>query len=183
MSAHFTQDENLIRLFNDKLDGHGLIATIIFDHLKDVHPNDVKKKYPHERQISKGVGFAMDYGGTSFAVSRNLGISKEEAQVYIDKYFEGFGGLAEWATKQKQFGRKFGYVLTILGHKRHLSGIRSEDMKIRSYYERLCLNSPIQGSAADVAIRAQLAIDNDPVLRALGCTMRIQVHDKQSCRV
>lgn len=58
ISAHFTKDPNLIRLFEENLDGHGLIATIIFPELADVHPNQVKKIYPHERQIAKGVGFA-----------------------------------------------------------------------------------------------------------------------------
>ena len=120
----------------------------------------------------------MDYGGTSFAVSRNLGIDKAIAQTYIDRYFEGFSGLSDWAITQKQFGRKYGYVLTILGHKRHLSGIRDENVKIKSYYERLCLNSPVQGSAADIAIRAQLLVDKDAILRALGVEMRIQVHDE-----
>ena len=120
----------------------------------------------------------MDYGGTSFAVSRNLGIDKAIAQTYIDRYFEGFSGLSDWAITQKQFGRKYGYVLTILGHKRHLSGIRDENVKIKSYYERLCLNSPVQGSAADIAIRAQLLVDKDVILRALGVEMRIQVHDE-----
>lgn len=178
ISAHMTKDPALIRMFMEELDGHGLIATMIFPELADVHPNDVKKYHKEERQIAKGVGFAIDYGGTSFAVSRNLGIDKEVAQSYIDRYFEGFSGIAEWAINQKQFGRKYGYVLTILGHKRHLSKIRSENIKERSYYERLCLNAPVQGSAADIAIRAQLAIDKDPILRAMGYTMRIQIHDE-----
>ena len=182
ISAHFTKDPNLIRLFLEKLDGHGLIATIIFPELADVHPNDVKEKYKSHRQIAKGVGFAMDYGGTAFAVSRNLKIDKETAQSYIDRYFEGFHGIADWAVNQKMFGRKFGYVLTLLGHKRHLTGsdggIRSDNIKIRSYYERLCLNSPVQGSAADIAMLAQISAENDPILRALGATMRIQIHDE-----
>ena len=177
LSAHMTKDENLIRMFNEKLDGHGLIATIIFPELKDVHPNAVKKQFPHLRQIAKGVGFAMDYGGTQFAVSRNLGIDKETAQQYIDKYFEGFAGIAKWGAGQKKLGARQGYVTTLFGHRRHLSGIHSEDNKVRSYYERLCLNSPVQGSAADVAIRAQLLADSDPICSALGITMRIQVHD------
>jgi DNA polymerase-1 len=178
ITADRTKDKNLIRLFKEKLDGHGQVATLVFEECRDVHPNQVKKLFPHLRQRAKSIGFAMDYGGTAFAVSRSLGISKEEAQFYIDKYFEGYEGLATWATMQKQFGRKYGYVLTILGHKRHLSGILDQNIKIRSYYERLCLNAPIQGSAADIAIRAQLAIDKDPILKALNCRMIIQIHDE-----
>jgi len=178
ITAHMTKDKNLIRLFEENLDGHGQVATLVFPECADIHPNKVKKLFPHLRQHAKAIGFAMDYGGTAFAVSKSLNIPKEQAQAYIDKYFEGYAGLAAWATTQKQFGRKFGFVLTILGHKRHLSGILSDNMKIRSYYERLCLNSPIQGSAADICIRAQLAISKDPILRQLGCTMRVQVHDE-----
>lgn len=181
ISAHVTKDEKLIKMFNDNLDGHGLIATIIFPELADVHPNDVKKLYPHLRQIGKKVGFAIDYGGTAFAVSRNLKISKEEAQVYIDRYFEGFWGIAEWGVKQKKLGARQGYVTTLFGHKRHLSGITSSDNKIRFYYERLCLNSPIQGSAADIATLAQIAVDDDPIMHVLGATLRIQVHDELVC--
>jgi DNA polymerase-1 len=178
ITAHFTKDPALLRLFAEKLDGHGQIATMVFAECKDCHPNEVKKKYPHLRQRAKSIGFAMDYGGTAYAVQRNLKCSLEEAQGYVDAYFEGFSGLAQWATKQKQFGRKFGYVLTILGHKRHLSGILESNGKIRSYYERICLNAPIQGSAADIAIRAQIAIDKDPILRAINCRMIIQIHDE-----
>ena len=181
LSAHITKDEKLIKMFNDNLDGHGLIATIIFPELADMHPNDVKKKFPHLRQIAKTVGFAIDYGGTAFAVSRNLKISKEEAQVYIDRYFEGFSGVAEWGVKQKKFGSRNGYVKTLFGHKRHLSGINSDDNKIKGYYERLCLNSPVQGSASDCATMAQIAVDKDPIMKALGVTMRIQIHDELVC--
>ena len=120
----------------------------------------------------------MDYGGTEYTVSKNLGISKEKAREYIDKYFEGFSGLAEWDVNQKRFGRKYEFVYTLFGHKRHLSGIRDENMKIRSYCERLCLNSPIQGTASDIACYAQLLIDSDPILKHLGCTMRMQIHDE-----
>lgn len=178
ITAHMTEDEKLVELLINGYDGHGFVATLIFDECKDLHPNEVKKKYPHLRQIAKGIGFAMDYGGTEFTVSKNLGISKEEARKYIDKYFEGFCGLAEWGDNQKRFGRKFGYVQTLLGHKRHVPGIRSDNMKIKSYYERIVLNAPIQGSAGDIISLAQIAIDADPILRLLNCTLRIQIHDE-----
>ena len=181
ITAHVSKDKNLVRLFEEKLDGHGLIATLIFPHLADVHPNKVKKEYPHERQIAKGIGFAMDYGGSEFTVSKNLKIPKETAREYIDNYFKGFDGLAKFMTEQKQFARKNGFVQTLMGHKRHLSGIRSDNMRIKSYYERIALNAPIQGSAAEVAILAQNMIDKDPVMKALGCTMRIQIHDEIVC--
>jgi hypothetical protein len=178
ITAHMTQDKNLVKLLQNGYDGHGFVATLIFPECHNLHPNEVKKKYPHLRQIAKGIGFAMDYGGTEFTVSKNLGISKEEARGYIDKYFEGFSGLADWDANQKRFGRKYGFVYTLFGHKRHLSGMRDENIKIRSYCERLCLNSPIQGTASDIACSAQILVDNDAILELLGCSMRMQIHDE-----
>lgn len=119
----------------------------------------------------------MDYGGTEFTVSRNLEISKEEARKLIDKYYEGFSGLADYNANQKRSGYKNGFVTTFTGHKRHVDGIRSENMKIRSYYSRICLNAPIQGGAADIVSSAQLLIEKDPVLRALDFKMLKQIHD------
>jgi DNA polymerase-1 len=178
VSAHMSEDVNLIKLITEGYDGHGFIATLIFDECKDMNPNDVKKKKPALRQIAKTVGFAIDYGGSEYTVAKNLDIPKEVARKYIDKYFEGFYGLAEWGINQKRFARRYGYTLTILGHKRHLSGINSENMKIRGYNERVSLNAPIQGSAADICSRAQIIIENDPILSALGCRAIIQVHDE-----
>lgn len=179
ITAHMTEDSALVELLNNNYDGHGYNATKIFpEELDGVHPNDVKKVRPDLRQIAKTVGFAIDYGGTEFTVSKNLGISKEDARVLIDNYFEGFAGIAEWDDNQKRFGRKYGYVQTILGHKRHVGGLRSDNMKIKSYYERIVLNAPIQGSAGDIISLAQLNVDKDPVLRLLRCTLRIQIHDE-----
>jgi DNA polymerase-1 len=174
-----SEDPALLRMFREGLDGHGLIATMLFpEELAGVHPNDVKKKRPDLRQIAKVVGFAMDYGGSAFTVSKNLGISKEEAQEYIDKYFAGFAGLSDWMQNQKIFARKCGYVLTILAHKRHTTGIHSSNGGVRGYYERISLNAPIQGTAADVICLAQLDIDNDAMLNVLDCQMLLQVHDE-----
>lgn len=153
-------------------------STLIFDECREIHPNQVKKLFPHLRQIAKTVGFAIDYGGTEFTVSRNLGIDKELARKYIDNYFEGFKGIAEWGVKQINFGRKYGYVTSLLGQRRHLSGIQSSNRAISSYYERVCKNFPIQCSASEVATLAQTKLNLNPVLKCIGVKVIMQTHDE-----
>jgi len=179
ITAHMTEDEALVELLLNGYDMHGFVAKMIFaEELEGIHPNDVKKFRPDLRDIAKTVGFAIDYGGTEFTVAKNLDIEKSQARIYIDNYFEGFAQLADWGNNQKRFGRKYGYVQTILGHKRHVTGIRDDNMRIKSYYERICLNAPIQGSASDIVSLAQIAIDKDATLRLLGCSLRMQIHDE-----
>lgn len=178
LSTYFSKDPALIRLFKEDLDGHGLIATIIFPELSEMHPNDVKKKRPELRMIAKKVGFAIDYGGTEFAISKNLKISKEQARAYIDAYYKGFHGLAEFMNNQQRLARKQGYLESLFGHRRHIPEINSDDFRKKGYSERTANNSPIQGSGADTAIVAQIDVDNDPVLKACKFRLIMQVHDE-----
>lgn len=178
LTAHLSQDKMLIKMMVENLDPHGTVATLVFPELKDVNPNDVKKIAPEKRQIAKKIGFAVDYGGTSIAVSKNLEISKEEAQGYIDKYFEGFSGLHAYDKAAVKFARENGYVKTLGGHKRHLWDINSEDMRVRSYLERVAVNVLSQGSAADAVAFAQIDLDNDTVLNSIGAYQVSSVHDE-----
>lgn len=179
ITAHFTEDKNLVDLINNGYDAHGFVAKIIFpDELKDVDANKVKKVAPHLRQIAKSISFAMDYGGTEFTVSQNLGISKELARQYIDNYNKGFSELAKWDAEQKRFARRYGFVYTLLGRKRHLEEIRSSNKRIASYNERLALNAPIQGTASEVIALAQMEVENSYLLKSIGLKLLIQVHDE-----
>lgn len=178
ITCEFTKDKALIDMIINGWDAHGFTSTLIFDECRELHPNEVKKKYPHLRYISKTVGFAIDYGGTEYAVSKNLGIDKETARKYIDKYFEGFSGIADWGVKQIQFGRKYGFVHTLLGQKRHLHGIHDPNQKISGYYERVCKNAPVQGTAAEVASRAQMLLNMNPSLKSIGVKAIMQIHDE-----
>ena len=178
LTAHLSQDKMLIKMMVENLDPHGTVATLVFPELKDVNPNDVKKIAPEKRQIAKKIGFAVDYGGTSIAVSKNLEISKEEAQGYIDKYFEGFSGLHAYDKAAVKFARENGYVKTLGGHKRHLWDINSEDMRVRSYLERVAVNVLSQGSAADAVAFAQIDLDNDTILNSIGAYQVSSVHDE-----
>ena len=108
--------------------------------------------------------------------------TKDMAQKLLDMYFEAFPGIANFMRKQKKFAHRNEYVMTVLGRKRRLPFINSNDHKMSSYAERLSLNAPIQGSAADIMINAQIKMANSDRLKELGCKMLLQIHDKL-CRV
>lgn len=129
------------------------------------------------------------YGGSAFTLYRTLAeeeakdengnlITKEKAQEYYDKYFEAYSGVAEFIKNQRKFAHKHEVVFTVIGRKRRLEGINSNDYKMMGYYERLAINAPIQGSGGDIMMMCQPKIENDKRLKELGCTMRLQVHDK-----
>lgn len=143
-----------------------------------MNPNDVKKREPAKRQIAKKIGFAVDYGGTSVAVSKNLDVDQKTAQKYIDRYFEGFYGLHTYDKAVIRFAQSNGFVKTLGGHKRHLWDINSSDKKVASYLERVAVNVCSQGSGGDVAMFATLDVDSDPVLKAIGAYLFLNVHDE-----
>ena len=178
LTAHLSQDTVLIKMMRENLDPHGTVATLVFPELKDVHPNNVKKVAPDKRQISKTVGFALDYGGGAGTIARNLKISIGTAQGYVDKYFEGFSGLHAYDKAVVKFAKTNGYVKTLGGHKRHLWDINHSDRGIASYNERVAVNVLSQGAGADVAMFAQVDIDSDPILNAIGAYMVMNVHDE-----
>ena len=179
LTCNITKEPALIDIIEHGTDSHGLNATFLFpDILKGVHPNDVKKLFPELRNKAKTTGFAMDYGGTEYTVADNLNISKAEARVLVDNYWNGYKVQKEFNQEQIRQAMRSGYTLTILGHKRHINGLFSSNGGIRGKAERTCMNAPVQGSAADTITSAQYRIRKDPVLAAIGCTMRLQVYDE-----
>ena len=178
LTAHLSQDKMLLKMLRENLDPHGTVATIVFPELANMNPNDVKKREPAKRQIAKKIGFAVDYGGTSVAVSKNLDVDQKTAQKYIDRYFEGFYGLHTYDKAVIRFAQSNGFVKTLGGHKRHLWDINSSDKKVSSYLERVAVNVCSQGSGGDVAMFATLDVDSDPVLKAIGACLFLSVHDE-----
>lgn len=178
LTAHLSQDKMLLKMLRENLDPHGTVATIVFPELANMNPNDVKKREPAKRQIAKKIGFAVDYGGTSVAVSKNLDVDQKTAQKYIDRYFEGFYGLHTYDKAVIRFAQENGFVKTLGGHKRHLWDINSTDKKVSSYLERVAVNVMSQGSGGDVAMFATLDVERDPVLKAIGAYLFLNVHDE-----
>lgn len=195
--AHFSKDENLLEMFREGFDTHGSTAVNMFE--LDCSPNEAKKLYPHLRQAAKTINFMLMYGGGASKLYASLkddpyspiDLGEEEylkkyhcrngvevAQVYIDKYFKAYSGVARFMRSQKKFAHKNGFVYTLLRRKRRLPDINSMDMKKSSYCERLSVNSCIQGSAADLTMNAQNRMMNDPWFEEHGAYMLIQVHDE-----
>lgn len=195
--AHFSEDKNLLEMFANGSDTHGSTAVNMFE--LDCTPEEVKKKYPHLRQAAKVINFLLMYGGGAFTLYSNLrddrwspidlgdksyldtyGVKtgEEVAQIYIDKYFKTYSGVANFIKNQKRFAHKHGFVRTLLRRKRRLPDIRSHDYKQVAYCERLSVNSAVQGSAADITGSAQNLVDKDPWYEEHGALMILQVHDE-----
>lgn len=195
--AHFSEDKNLLKMFAEGSDTHGSTAVNMFE-LK-CEPNEVKKKYPHLRQAAKIINFLLMYGGGASTLYENLKNDRnspinlsdkhyleeykvhrgeEVAQVYIDKYFTSYSGVAKFIRNQKKYAHRHGYVYTLLRRKRRLPDISSTDFKRVAYCERLSVNSTVQGSAADITMCAQNRIAKDPWFAEHRAYMLIQVHDE-----
>lgn len=198
VTAHFSQDEKLLEMFANGEDIHGATAVNMFE--LDCLPNEAKKKYPHLRQVAKILNFLLIYGGGAFTLYNNLlndpvkpiDLGDEEhlaqypeakdgvevAQIYIDKYFETYQGVAKFIRRQKMMAHKNGYIKTVLQRKRRLKDINSSDFKLKAYNERLAVNSTIQASAADITSSAQIRIDSDRWFEEHECLMLNQIHDE-----
>ena len=195
--TYFSKDENLSRMFANGEDSHGSTAVNMFN--LDCDSNEVKKEYPHLRQAAKTINFMLMYGGgantlynslkSDHSSPLDLGERKyldeydckngvDVAQVFIDKYFQSYSGVAKFIAGQKKYAHRHGYVYTVLGRKRRLPDINSRDMAKSAYSERLSVNASIQGTAGDITINAQIKIAQDEDLKRLGCKMLIQVHDE-----
>lgn len=174
--THFCQDPLLLSMFKKDADVHGQTAVDMYK--LDCTDKEAKKLYPHLRQHAKMLNFLLVYGGSAMALSSSLGVTKAEGQALYDLYFDTYKGVKKFMASQKRFAHKNLHVYTVLGRKRHLEGINDSDWGTKGYYERLAVNSPIQGSAADIAISAQILIEEDQVLKDLGYVQLLQVHDE-----
>ena len=195
--AHFSRDKNLLDMFEHNHDTHSSTAVNVFE--LDCTPAQVKTDYPHLRQSAKTINFMLMYGGGAYTLYNNLKSDnynpidlgaksyleqykvkrgEDVAQIYIDRYFNSYSGVAKFIKDQKRFAKRNEYVLTVLKRKRRLPDINSHDFKQVSYCERLSVNSCVQGSAADITMSAQNRINADEWFNKNGVYMIVQVHDE-----
>ena len=170
--AHISKDEHLIKAFQEGADIHTSTAMRVFgiDRPEDVTPND--------RRNAKAVNFGVVYGISDFGLSNNLGISRKEAKAYIDTYFERFPGIKNYMDEVVREARDKGYVETLFKRRRELPDINSRNFNIRGFAERTAINSPIQGSAADILKIAMIQLDKALVAGGYQTKMLLQVHDE-----
>ncbi|WP_156019644.1 DNA polymerase I [Streptococcus ruminantium] len=170
--AHVSQDQHLIEAFQQGADIHTSTAMRVFgiEKVEDVTAND--------RRNAKAVNFGVVYGISDFGLSNNLGISRKEAKAYIDTYFERFPGIKNYMETIVREARDKGFVETLYKRRRELPDINSRNFNVRNFAERTAINSPIQGSAADILKVAMIRLDRALTEAGLATRMLLQVHDE-----
>src|SRR3990170_1397622 len=169
--AHLAEDKNLLKAFEEGKDIHRATASEVFG----VGPEDVT---PQLRRRAKAVNFGIVYGISGRGLSEQLRISKEEAQDYIDKYLKRYPQVKEFIEKIIAQGYRDGCARTLMGRWRELPELKSSNYQIKSFGERLAVNTPIQGSAADIIKMAMVKLDKKLEEAKLKTKMLLQVHDE-----
>jgi len=161
----------MIKAFQDNIDIHCLTASEIFQ----ISPDSVTKE---QRSKAKAINFGLIYGQTSFGLSEALKISQAEAKKYITFYFNRFSQVKVFLDSLKELAEKNGYSETLFGRKRILNGIRSQNRIQKSLAERMAINTPIQGTAADLIKIAMLNIAQEINEKKLSSKIILQIHDE-----
>lgn len=167
--AHLAGDEHLKNAFFGGADIHRETAARVFG----VEPENVT---PDMRRQAKAVNFGVVYGISAFGLARGLGISNAEAKHFIDTYFAKYPGVRDWIEATLAAARTQGYVTTLLNRRRYIPEINSSDVNMRKQAERIVMNTPVQGSAADIIKLAMIRLDDR--LHPLGARQLMQVHDE-----
>jgi DNA polymerase-1 len=169
--AHLSQDEGLIAAFNSGEDLHTTMAALVFS----VEPTAVDADL---RRRIKAMSYGLAYGLGAFGLSQQLGITNSEANTLMDKYLERFGGVQDYLKRVVREARQNGYTQTMFGRRRYLPDLNSDKSAVQAAAERMALNSPIQGSAADIIKRAMLLVDKELKSAGLKSRLLLQVHDE-----
>ena len=176
LMAHFSQDPHLVQAFLSGQDIHAATAAKIFN----VSIEEVTKE---QRRQAKTANFGIIYGISPFGLAQQLDCSRSEAKALIDGYFAAFPGVIDYIEKQKELARQQGYAVTLFGRKRYLPDILSHNATVRSFAERNAVNSPIQGTAADIIKMAMVTIHRRLKEEGLKAQMIMQVHDELNFNV
>ncbi|MFG1777411.1 DNA polymerase I [Micromonospora sp. NPDC049048] len=169
--AHLSSDDALIEAFNSGADFHAATASSVFGV-------PVGEVTADQRRKIKAMNYGLAYGLSAFGLSQQLGITAEEARGLMEDYFAGFGGVRDYLQEVVARARHDGYTSTILGRRRYLPDLVSDNRQRREMAERMALNAPIQGSAADIIKVAMLHVDTALREAGLRSRMLLQVHDE-----
>jgi DNA polymerase-1 len=169
--AHLSGDKAMIKAFKDNLDIHSSTASLIFDI-------PVDQITPDHRRKAKEINFGIIYGMSSYGLASRLHISNEEAQNFIMDYMATYPNVKAFMQQSIEYAKDNGYVETMMNRRRYLPEIRSDNRQIREFAERTAINTPIQGSAADLIKKAMIEIQNFIEEEKLEMAMLLQVHDE-----
>jgi DNA polymerase-1 len=169
--GHYSRDQALIDAFHKGEDVHIRTAAEIFE----VEPHEVTAEM---RRQAKTINFGIIYGMSAFRLARDLGIPQKRGRQIIERYFDRYGGVRSYMEETPRLGREQGFVTTLLNRKRFLPDLKSRNRNVRQFAERTAINTPIQGSAADIIKMAMIAIDAELERKSLPARMIMQVHDE-----
>jgi len=169
--AHLSCDEALIEAFRSGFDFHAATASSVFS----VEPTEISHE---QRRRIKAMNYGLAYGLSSYGLAQQLGITPAEATLLMEEYFSRFGGVRDYLHQVVGQARKDGYTQTVMGRRRYLPDLTSDNRQRREMAERMALNAPIQGSAADIIKVAMLRIDVALRESGLRSRMLLQVHDE-----
>ncbi|MDR2534885.1 MAG: DNA polymerase I [Treponema sp.] len=169
--AHLSEDENLIAAFKEGKDIHARTGALIFG----IDEQDVKAD---QRRIAKIINFGVMYGMSAFRLANELGISRTDAASFIEAYFKTYSGVRDFIKDLIQKTEKLGYVSTLLGRRRYIPTINSQNKTEKAAAERVAVNTPIQGSAADIVKTAMLRLDKALAADQSSARLLLQVHDE-----
>ncbi|MDD5504958.1 MAG: DNA polymerase I [Candidatus Omnitrophica bacterium] len=169
--AHLSMDNTLVEAFINGMDIHRYTASLIFDR-------PAREIDDTMRNQAKTVNFGIIYGMSPYGLSKELGIPVDTAKGFIDAYFSRYPGVREFMLSQIEFARENGYVLTMFNRRRYIPEISSENQNVRQFAERTAVNTPIQGTAADMIKIAMINVSNKLKAADLKTKMILQVHDE-----
>lgn len=169
--AHLSSDAGLLHAFAHELDVHSATAAEVFDVALEAVNNDQRRK-------AKAINFGLIYGMSAFGLAKQIGVSRSEAQQYIDRYFARYPGVADYMDATRALAHEQGFVETLLGRRLYLPEINARNKQRQLAAERTAINAPMQGTAADIIKLAMIEVDRWLTDSALDAKMIMQVHDE-----
>lgn len=169
--AHLSRDEGLLAAFAEGMDVHKATAAEVFG-------TEVDKVTDEMRRRAKAINFGLIYGMSAFGLGKQLGLGRNEAQGYIDRYFERYPGVARYMDETRQLAHDKGYVETIMGRRLYLPEINARNKMLQQAAERTAINAPMQGTAADIIKKAMVQVADWLKAQSLDARLVMQVHDE-----
>ena len=169
--AHIANDETMIAAFRSGEDIHAVTASQVFGV-------PLAEVTPLQRSHAKAVNFGIVYGISAFSLAQDIGVFQSEAKAYMDSYFAKYHGVRDYMTRVVEQAKADGYVTTLFGRRRDLPELKSSNFNLRSFGERVALNMPIQGTAADIIKAAMVRVDARMRAEKLQARLLLQVHDE-----
>ena len=169
--AHIANDETMIAAFRSGEDIHAVTASQVFGV-------PLAEVTPLQRSHAKAVNFGIVYGISAFSLAQDIGVFQSEAKAYMDSYFAKYHGVRTYMTRVVEQAKADGYVTTLFGRRRDLPELKSSNFNLRSFGERVALNMPIQGTAADIIKAAMVRVDARMRAEKLQARLLLQVHDE-----